>query len=217
MRKLLLAVLPVAVGMACVGLIEARQQKPLRASIVDTHEGITITVDPWTQASQYKDKFPKKSPFQAGIIALRIVAKNENDIGVTLNRERIRLLVQIDEDHRQELQAMSADDVADAVILKRNGKDPTARRVPLPIPLGSGAKPSRDKNWTELRDACQDAALPSNVIAAHGSVDGLVYFDLRGEVDMVPSSRLYLPDLQKMGSRDAISYFDIDLSGKKGD
>ncbi|HTZ33356.1 MAG TPA: hypothetical protein VMH31_12925 [Methylomirabilota bacterium] len=180
------------------------------ASARDSHEGITISVDPWTTASRYKDKFPKKSPFSGGVIAIHIRIQNDNDQGIRVSPESIRLLVQIDEENRQELQPLGPDDVADDVLLKDNGKDPTSRRNPLPIPVGK-PRPSRDANWTAMRDACQNAAIPSKVIGGHSFVEGLVYFNLRGEVDLLQTARLYLPSLTTMGSNQPISYFEIRL------
>jgi hypothetical protein len=43
-------------------------------------------------------------------------------------------------------------------------------------------------------------------------MEGLVYFDLRGEWDLLQTARLYVPDLQRMTSQQAILYFDIDFS-----
>jgi hypothetical protein len=119
-------------------------------------------------------------------------------------------LVQLDEDNRQELEPLGADDVADAVLFKDSGKDPTSRRNPLPIPVGK-PRPSRDANWTALRDACQNASIPTTVVAAHGFVEGLIYFNLRGEVDLLQTARLYLPALINMGTNQPISFFDIRL------
>lgn len=184
-------------------------------SISDSHEGVTISVDPWTTASRYKEKFPKKSPFAGGVIAIYVRVQNDNDQGIKIDPERIRLLVQIDEDDRQELEPLTADDVADAVLLKDNGKDPTSRRNPLPIPVGK-PRPSRDTNWTTMRDACQNAGIPTKVIGAHSFVEGLVYFNLRGEVDLLQTGRLYLPSLTTMGSNQPISYFDIRLGKGAG-
>jgi hypothetical protein len=184
-------------------------------STSDSHEGVTISVDPWTTASRYKEKFPKKSPFTGGVIAIQVRVQNDNDQGIKIDPERIRLLVQIDEDDRQELEPLTADDVADAVLLKDNGKDPTSRRNPLPIPVGK-PRPSRDANWTNMRDACQNAGIPTKVIGAHSFVEGLVYFNLRGEVDLLQTGRLYLPSLTTMGSNQPISYFDIRLGKGAG-
>lgn len=186
-----------------------------RAGARDSHEGMTILVDPWTTASRYKERFPKKSPFNNGIIALQVTFQNESDESIKLDLKSIRLLLVIGEDNRQELIPLAADDVADTVLLKNNSKDPTQRRNPLPIPVGKPT-PSRDKNWTELRDTAQNASVPTNVVAAHSSVQGLVYFDLRGEIDLLQSARLYVPNLVTMGDRRPLSYFDIELGHSSG-
>lgn len=204
--SLLLPLLTVFLGPA----LAQQQTTPLRATIQDSHEGMTIGVDPWTEASRYKERFPKKSPFSKGVVALRISFRNDSDEGIKIDLPHIRLLLQLNEDERQELQPLTADEVADTVLLKNNGKDPTAKRIPLPIPLG-GAKPSRDKNWTDFRDDCQNAAVPSSVVAAHGTVEGLLYFDLRGDVELLQSARLYVPNLTAMGTKMPLSYFDIPL------
>ncbi|HXC46742.1 MAG TPA: hypothetical protein VNU20_00525 [Candidatus Sulfotelmatobacter sp.] len=211
MKKLLAVVVVVFLGIVAGRAAVAQQNKPLRTSILDAHEGVTIGVEPWTQASRYKEKFPKKNPFAAGIVALRLSIRNDNDEAVKLNLHRIQLLVQLDADNKQELEALTADDVADAVMLRQNGKDPTARRLPIPLPI-SRPKPTRDKNWEEFHGDCQNAGIPSGVIGAHSTMEGLVYFDLRGEWDLLQTARLYVPDLQRMTSQQAISYFDIDFS-----
>jgi len=186
------------------------QPAPTHSAFVDSHEGVTIGIDPWTSASKYKGKFPKKSPYTGGIVALHFAIRNDNDEPIRLNRERIRLLVQLDEQSKQELQPMSADDVADVVLLENHQKDPTMRRLPFPIPTGTGGvKTGRDKSWTELRDACQNLALPSPVIGPHSTMEGLAYFDLRGEFDLLQNARVYVPDLERMTTKQAISYFDI--------
>jgi len=211
MKKLLAVVVVVACGILLGRPATGQQAKPLRTSILDAHEGVTIGVEPWTQASRYKERFPKKSPFAVGIVALKLSIRNDNDEAVKLTLRRIRLLVQLDAENRQELEALTADDVADAVMLRQSGKDPTARRLPIPLPINR-PKPTRDKNWEEFRGDCQNAGIPSGVIGAHSTMEGLVYFDLRGELDLLQTARLYVPDLQKMTSQEAISYFDIDFS-----
>ena len=189
---------------------QSQQAAAVRAPIQDSHEGMTIGVDPWTTASRYKERFPKKSPFSKGVIALRVSFRNDSDESIKIDLPHIRLLLQLNEDERQELEPLTAEDVADAVLLKSNGKDPTVKRVPLPIPVGK-ATPSRDKNWTEFRDDCQNAAVPSSVVAAHGAVEGLLYFDLRGDLELLRSARLYVPNLTSMSTKQPLSYFDIPL------
>jgi hypothetical protein len=191
----------------------AKTSAPPKAAFSDSHEGVTIGIDPWTQASLYKEKFPKKSPFSKGIVAIHVSFRNDTDHGLKVNLQSVRMLVQISEDNRQELAPLSPDDVADTVLLKDNGKDPTARRNPLPIPLpSSGVHSARDSKWTELRDACQNAGVPSNVLAAHSTVEGLIYFDIRGELDLLQSAHMYFPNITSMGDNQPLSYFDIPLN-----
>jgi hypothetical protein len=191
---------------------EGNSAAAVHEKIQDSHEGVTIGIDPWTQASRYKEKFPKKSPFSKGVVAIHVSLRNDNNYALKVNYQSIRLLVQLSEENRQEIAPLTAEEVADTVMLKNNGKDPTAKRVPLPIPLpSSGPKSGRDSNWTTLRDACQNAGMPTTVVAAHSTVAGLIYFDLRGEVDLLQDSHLYLPNIVSMGDNQPLSYFDIAL------
>jgi hypothetical protein len=216
MPKLAAFLLLLGIGFAVESQSVPQSSKPMRSAISDSHEGMTVGVDPWTTASRYKEKFSKKSPFSGGVVALQVSFRNENEKGVKVNLQRIRLIVQVDEDNRQELDPLSPDDVADTVLLKASsGKDPTARRLPLPVPV-TKPKPTRDSNWTNLRDACQNAAIPSSVIGAHGSVEGLVYFDIRGEVDLLKTARLYVPNLLLMDTNQPISFFEIELGHGSG-
>jgi len=210
MRKLSASVLQTLLAVCLVPALAGQQAEPVRAPIQDSHEKMTIGIDPWTSASRYKERFPKKSPFSKGIVAMRVSFRNDSDEGIKIDLRHIRLLLQLNEDERQELEPLTADEVADTVLLKNNGKDPTAKRIPLPIPIG-GAKPLRDKNWTDFRDDCQNAGMPTSVVAAHGTVEGLLYFDLRGEVELLQNARLYVPNLTMMGTKQPLSYFDIPL------
>ena len=188
----------------------AQQPATMRTSILESHEGMTIGVDPWTQPSRYKEKFTKKTPLSGGVVALRVNFRNNTDQSVRVDLRSIRLSLLLEEGNRQEIAALTAEEVADTVLLKDNGKDPTARRNPLPVPIGK-PKTSRDKNWEAFRDECQNASVPSGVVAAHSAVEGLLYFDLRGQVDLLQSARLYIPNLSTMGENRQLSYFDIDL------
>lgn len=208
MRKLLACVLSFQAALLTAQPVQ--QPKAMHATMEESHEGVTIGVDPWTTALRYKDKFPKKSPFYSGVVAIHLSFRNDRDESIKIDLQNIRLLVFLSEDNRQELAPLTAEDVADTVMLKNNGKDPTSKRVPLPIPLGKPAA-GRDKNWTELRDDCQNAGMPSTVLAAHGTLDGLIYFDLRGEIELLQSARLYIPNLTTMGTKQPLLYFDIPL------
>lgn len=183
----------------------------LRAASVESHEGVTISAQPWTDAAIYKTKFSKKSPLASGIVAIDTIIRNDTDDSMKVGLEQIRLNVVLSEDSRQALHSLSPDDVAD-VMSDTNKKDPTTKhKLPLPIPTG-GPKIGRDKKWTDLQRAAADAGISGSVVAPHQSVHGLLYFDLQNQLDLLNTAHLYIPDVRALEKNHPLLYFEIDLS-----
>jgi hypothetical protein len=189
-------------------------QAPLKTTSLETHEGLTISARPWTDAALYKEKFPKKSPYAAGIVAMQVVFRNDSNESLKVGLTRIRLSFQIDQDNRQEVQALTSAQVADEV-LKPGGKDPSKSRQKIPLPV-SIPRSGNDKKWMELQQQAENAAVPSSVIAPHSTVQGLLYFDLQGQFDLLSGAHLYVPDIVAMETNRSLTYFEIDLSGPGG-
>jgi hypothetical protein len=210
MRNLAIALPFVVVCAFAGGLHGWPQQMSLKTASLESHEGLTISALPWTDPSQYKEKFSKKSPYAGGVLAVQVAFRNDSDESVRVNLERIRLTVQLGDDNRQEVASLNSEELADAV-LKPKVKDPT-KRPRLPLPVGGGSKGGRDKHWTELQTEAQNASVPTSVVAAHSTVQGLLYFDLQDQFDLLQSAHLYVPQLMQMTSGRAITFFDIDLS-----
>jgi len=190
------------------------KQPTLKTASLETHEGLTILARPWTDASLYKEKFPKKSPYAAGVVAIQVTFRNDYDDSLKVGLDRIRLSFQIDQDNRQELQALTAGQVADE-ILKPGGKDPSKTRAKVPLPV-SIPKGSNDKKWTELQQQAENAGVPASVIAPHSTMQGLMYFDLQGQFDLLNGAHLYVPDITAMEGNRSLTYFEIELSGAAG-
>jgi hypothetical protein len=169
---------------------------------------MTITARPWTDPTLYKEKFPKKSPYAAGIIAVHVVFRNDSDDSMKINLERIRLNLALSEEDHQALYPLSSEGAAD-VITHPSAKNVTGKR--LPIPLG-GPKTGRDKKWTEVEQSVRDAGVQASVVAPHGSVQGLLYFDLRSQFELLNSARLYVPEVVAIEKNRGLMYFEIDLS-----
>src|ERR1700746_425011 len=112
----------------------SQQQSSLKTNSLESHEGMTISARPWTHATLYKEKFPKKSPYAAGIIAIQTVFRNDSDDSMKINLERIRLNGTLSEEDHQALNPLTPEQGAD-VITRPGARDVTARRSP--IPLGS--------------------------------------------------------------------------------
>jgi len=189
------------------------QRASLKTASLETHEGLTISAQPWTDAALYKEKFPKKSPFAAGIVAMQVVFRNDSNESMKVSLDRIRLSFQLDQDNRQELKALTAGQVADEV-LKPGGKDPSKSRSKISLPVS--IPHNNDKHWTELEQQAETAGVPANVIAPHSSVQGLLYFDLQGQFDLLDGARLYVPDIVVMENNRSLTYFEIDLGRPTG-
>jgi len=189
----------------------AQQQsvaKPITTSSLDSHEGLTIAADPWLSAERYRSTFPKKSPYAAGVLAVKVTFRNDSDESIKIGLERIRLNLTFDENNRQDLPALSSEQLADAVLHPRL-KGPSRSRLPIPVPTSPGG---RDKHWEEYKKLAEDAGLHASVVAPHKSIEGLLYFDMQNQFDLLSNAHLYIPDLLALEKNQALMYFDIDLS-----
>jgi hypothetical protein len=212
-------IVPFLAGCLIVGAYAGAQQAgsqraSLKTASLETHEGLTISAQPWTDAALYKEKFPKKSPFAVGIVAMQVAFRNDSNESMKVSLNRIRLSFQIDQDNRQELQSLTPAQVADQV-LKPGGKDPSQSRSKIPLPV-SVPHSGKDKHWTELEQQAENAGVPANVIAPHSTVQGLLYFDLQGQFDLLNGARLYVPDVLVMENNRSLTYFEIELSRSAG-
>lgn len=211
MRNLAIIVPFLAAALFSGGPAAQAPQATMKAAAVESHEGVTISAQPWMDAASYKAKFPKKSPLTAGIVAIDTIIRNDTDDSMKIDLEQIRLNITLDEDNRQALHSLTPDDVAD-VVMAANGKDPTrSLRTPFPIP-SSGPKVGRDKHWVQMQKAAADAGIPGSVVAPHHSMEGLLYFDMQGQFDLLNTAHLYIPDVRELEKDHPLLYFEIDLS-----
>jgi len=185
-----------------------QQPSSLKTTSLESHEGMTITARPWTDAALYKEKFPKKSPFAAGIIAIQVIFRNDSDDSMKINLERIRLNLTLSEEDHQALYPLTSGEAADAVT-RPSTKNLTTKR--LPIPLG-GPKVGKDKKWTEAEQSIRNAGVQASVVAPHSSVQGLLYFDLRSQFELLNTAHLYVPEIVAIEKNHGLLYFEIDLS-----
>jgi len=189
-----------------------QQPGSLKTASLESHEGMTITARPWTDPALYKIKFPKKSPFAAGIVAIQVIFRNDSDDSMKVNLERIRLNITLSEEDHQALYPLSSEEAAD-VITHPGSKNVTMKR--LPIPLG-GPKVGHDKKWVEVEKGLSDAGIQASIVAPHGTVEGLLYFDLRSQFDLLNAAHLYVPEIVAIEKNHGLMYFEIDLSRSAG-
>ena len=210
MQKLTVSIPLLALSLLVAVPAITQQPASLRTASLQSHEAMTISALPWMDPALYKERFPKKSPFAAGILAVMVAFRNDSDESVKLNLDRIRLSLRIDDENRQQLEPLTPDQVAYET-LAPSRKDPTKTRKKFPFPTGA-PKTSPDKNWFEVQKQAENAGVPSSVVAPHSTVQGLLYFDLQGQFDLLSTAHLYVPDLLVLEKNRSLTYFEIDLS-----
>jgi hypothetical protein len=184
------------------------QVDPLTLHTRDQHQELLVVADPYLSADRYKGPFGKKSPYEAGIVAINVYFRNDNDSPIRLNRETIRLVVSQPGTERQRLAPLSPADVADRALLHADLNQPVPRR-PLPIP-SSGSKSGRSKAWNEMVNSLGSVVL-ADVIPPHTTTHGFLFFDVNHNFDAIRHSRVYIPDLSFTKDHSALFFFEIDL------
>ena len=185
---------------------------PMSLSTRDAHQNLTIVADPYVGASRYKKEvFGKRSPYDAGIIAIDVYFKNENDLPIRVNPDTMQLVISQPAQNRQRIDALTPEEVADRALLTASSdvKVPLPRRLPIPIP-SSGQK--HTKEWTEMSTALRTVALGTDVLAPHATTHGFLFFDLNHDFTAIRNSHLYIPDLAFMTNHQALFFFEIDLA-----
>ena len=200
-------------GLLLLAAVSVRaQMDPASLPARDAHEGLLIAADPYADAARYRARFGKKNPYNAGILAVEVYFRNDNDKPIRVDLETIRLLLNAPGGERQKLGAMGAEDVADRV-LYQEGSDPSAqRRIPVP---GRTLKKHHGKDWEELVATLRTSALATDLVAPHSSAHGILFFDIDHRFEWLAYARLYVPDLRFMTDKKALLYFELDLAAGK--
>ena len=174
----------------------------------DAHEGVDVSADPYIDAARSKEKFGKKHPQEAGILALEVLFRNDNDKPISLDLERIRLAIEMPGQRRQNLDPLALDDAADRIIVPKE-PNPSVSRFPIP---GTRTKGGRSKDWQKLREALKAVALESDVLPPHATTRGFVFFDLNHHFEWLEHSSLYILGLRFIPSKEELLYFEVELA-----
>jgi len=197
----------------CFAPLARAQSDPASLPARDTHEGLLIAADPYTDGARYKARFGKKNPYEVGIMAVEVFFRNDNDKPIRLDLETIRLLLKPPGADRQKLGPLAVEEVADR-ILNKDKPDPTVHRKTIPVP-GRGAKKSRGKEWDELVASLRSGAFETDLLPPHSTVHGIFFFDIDSHYEWVPYVRLYIPDLKFMDTNKPLLYFELDLGAAR--
>lgn len=187
---------------------QTAQVDPMTLAARDAHQNLTIVADPFLSADRYtKETFGKKSPYDAGIVAISVYFRNDNDSPVRISLDTIRLEVSNPGEGRQHLVPLTPEDVADRTILNAHA-NPTATHLPFPFP---GSTSGKNKAWNEMDGALRSIVLSTEVLPPHATTHGFLFFDLNHQFDAIRHSHVYIPDLAFMTDKKALFFFEIDL------
>lgn len=183
---------------------------PMSLPTRDTHQDLTIVADPYIRAARYsKEVFGKNSFYMAGIMAIDIYFKNDNNVPIRLNPATIQLVISQPDRERQRLGAISPEEVADRTLLTANSNIRAHRPFPFP---GASSGSGRSKDWIEMTTTLHSVALNTDVLPPHTTTHGFLFFDMNHDFSAIRNSHLYIPDLAFMTDNKALLFFEIDLA-----
>jgi len=172
----------------------------------DSHQGLLVAADPYLTSERSEQRFGKKHPYGAGLLALDVYLRNDSDGPMQVRLETIELKVEEPGQPRQTLEALSAEDAAFRIVLP-NGPNPTKRRSPIPG-VGGGGK---SKDVSKMEASLRQEMLPGDMVGPHNTVHGFVLFDVDRHFDWVKNATLYVPDVKNFSSGEKLFFFEVDL------
>jgi len=203
-----LRILAVLILLPVGALAQTAPADPMTLRTRDAHQDLTIVADPYVSAERYAGPFGKYSPFPAGIAAIDVYFRNDNDAPIRLNLDTIRLVISLPGSGRQRLEPLSPEEVADRTLLKADA-NPKLHR-PFPFPNSSGGH-GKSKAWNEMDTMLRSIAISSDILPPHATTHGFLFFDLNHDFDAIRYTNLYIPDLSFMTTNKALFFFEIDL------
>ena len=170
----------------------------------DQHSGLTVSVDPYTEAARTKDKFGKANPHDVGVLPIEVFLRNDSDQPMRVNLETVQLEVTLKNGVRQEVDWLRAEEVAKLIAHPTGSADPHQKRLPLPMKIG-------DKNVEKLANVLRPLTLDADVIPPKATIHGFLYFDVSHEFAIVKRSSLYVPDVSIAPSNEPLVFFEVPL------
>lgn len=207
---MLRTILTIVVLLPLSALGQSAPPDPMSLRTRDAHQDLTVVADPYLKPERYsKEVFGKNSPYVAGIVAIDVHFRNDNNLPIRLNAETIQLVISQPGQDRQRLGPLTPEDVADRTLLTANAN--IRARRPFPFP-GSSTTPGHSKDWTEMTTTLRSVALGTDVLPPHATTHGFLFFDLNHDFGAIHNTHLYIPDLAFMTDNKALFFFEIDLA-----
>lgn len=189
--------------------LHAQVPSPSNQLPKDTHQGFTISADPYIDPDRAKKEFGKADPYKAGILALQVFFKNDLNAPVHVDLSTIRLDVKNPNGEHANIRALTVAQAAARIAHPKGISSPKPRHFPVPLPGGN--LPGKDSKTQDIEDKLTPFSLQSDVVPPNGTLHGMIFFDISGQFDMVAHSSLYVPDVKSVASQSSMIYFEVPL------
>lgn len=195
----------------CASVANSQIPDPLKMPARESHEGLTIAADPYTDALRVKEKFGKKHPYDAGLLPVEVFFKNETNKAIRVHLEDIRLVISPPGSARQRIEPLAYETVIEKTLHKKKG-GPEVKRPRLPIPLPRSAGDDRSKEWKKLEAAWAPYLLTGDVLPPQSVMRGFLFFDMGRQMKWAAHSRLLVPKLKFLEGNQELFFFEVDLA-----
>jgi hypothetical protein len=171
----------------------------------DRHDGLSISVDPYTEAARAKEKFGKADPLAVGILPIEVSMHNDTDHPIHVDLSTIQLEVHFSDDRHQEIDWLPAQQVANQVAHPKGPSAPQTRRFPIGIPSGTDSKADK------LADILKPLSLDADIVPPKGTIHGFLFFDLNHDMSLAETASLYVPDVTTVPPSKPLMFFEVPL------
>jgi len=171
----------------------------------DKHDGLTVSASPCTDPARAKEVFGKADPLAVGILPVEVFLHNETLQPIRVDVSTIQLSVNFPNGKHQDIDWLSAKEVA-AVIAHPNGPPaPQTRR--FPVGIGSVT----DKKTEKMLETIGPLVLDADIVPPTATIHGFLFFDLNGKLSLAEDASLYVPDVTAVTANKALMFFEVPL------
>lgn len=172
----------------------------------DAHNGVTISVKPYTDAAVAKDKFGKANPVPLGILPVEVFLHNETNQPVRIDLSTVQLSMHSSDGQLQNIAWLSVREVASAVAHPHGPPAPHQPRFPIAPPTGADSKADK------LAEILQPLALDADILPPQSVLHGFLFFDLDRDLSLAQNASLYVPDIFTVPGKQPLLFFEVSLN-----
>ena len=172
----------------------------------DTHEGMTVTADPYGDRARAKEKFGKANPVDVGILPVEVFLRNETDHPIRVNINTIQLEIHFQNGGRQDIGSLTPAEAAYSIAHPHGPTGPKTSRLPG-IPSSGG-----DKKSSQMEAILSPLALDGDIVAPMATVHGFLFFDLDRDMSLANAAVLYIPDAAVIPGNKSLMFFEVPLA-----